>query len=157
MNGYANIICAVITPRDLSSKEGGSSVIDLLESYQWARPTHVGNCEPISEPYSDPSSALKHWSDPFLWQNLNNGLEGSVWLGRGVKHTCLYMNLNANTKSQMDQDAWLTFIRTACCTLRPDLSYLHLTTNRELEDSRIPYDYTYAIDRGLTTHDLEKG
>ena len=49
------------------------------------------------------------------------------------------------------------FLIDACSVLHADFGYIHLTTDKEMSDPSTPYDYTYAIDRGVTTHDLTKG
>jgi len=156
MKKYANITCGVLTPSDTSTIAHGKLILELLARHPWAAPTHLGNEEPIRELYTEVADGIRHWADPVLWKNKSSKAEGSVWFGKGKKHSCLYLNAEPK-QSIINQDLWISFLVDACDSLQADFGYIHLTTEQEMADPNILYDHTYAVDRGLTTHDLRKG
>jgi len=156
MKEHSNITCGILSPLDLSSSSHGSQVLELLSRYGWLIPTNIGNFEPIRGEYRGLADGLKAWKDPFLWKNTASKLKGSVWFGHGEQHSNLYLRLKPRRVSLI-QDDLVNFLIEACGVLRADMGYIHLTTHSEMEDKSIPYEYSYAIDTGLTTHDLRKG
>jgi hypothetical protein len=156
MKKYANIMCGILTPLDTTSAEKGKLILEALARHPWAAPTHVGNTEPIRNHYSGPGTCASNWADPFLWKNDSSKIEGAVWFGRGKKHSCLYIGGDPK-RTSFDQGKWINLLTDLCSALRADFGYIHLTTNEEMSDANIPHDCSYAVDRGLTTHDLNKG
>jgi len=156
MKEYANITCGILTPFDMTPVEKGGLIFELWSRHPWALPTHFGNVEPVRRRWTGVPDATIHWLDPFLWKNNISKVSGSVWFGRNQKHSCLYLNLKY-TNALSKHDDWVRFLTDACGVLKADIGYVHLTTSREMADPDIPYDCTYAVDRGLNTHDLRKG
>lgn len=156
MKPYSNITCAVLTGRDLTAKEEGKNFLTALMPFAWALPTVIGNSEPLREKYVGEQEALGHWQDPFLWKNTSTAVEGSVWFGHGNLHSCIYLHLKP-LGSMIRQEELTRFVSKVSQGFDADFGYIHLTTEREMADPAILRGLSYAVDTGLTTHDLIKG
>jgi hypothetical protein len=156
MKPYSNITCGVLSPLDLSSPEFATAILQLLARYAFISPTHAGNWEPLKDKYTEISGGISHWKNPFLWKNTRSGTTGSIWFGRGLSHSCIYVHASPHQSSASDPD-WVSFLIDACGLLEADIGYVHLTTQDEFADADIPYECTYAVNTGLTTTDLLRG
>lgn len=151
---YDNITCAALTRVDLSQL--GVQFFRLIQSFQFSAPTHVGTCEPINEIYRSESAALAYWGNPLLWRNTKTKTRGSVWMGEDSLHSCVYVQVRP-VSGRLDSDELLRFLGELGALLGADFGYIHYTTEVEWSHPESTYESVYAVDVGVTTHDLRLG
>jgi hypothetical protein len=134
----------------------GEKFFNALEPFVWAVPNIIGNSEPLREKYRNPQQALSLWHDPFLWKNSLRKAEGSVWFGHKKMHSCIFLHLKPGTHPVQQNEMTRCLVELSE-RFNADFGYVHLTTDREMVDPTLPHELNYAVDTGLTTHDLSKG
>jgi hypothetical protein len=139
---------------DLAVKR--TKFLELLEKFDITVPTHVGTEEPIRKEYHSISEAIEIWGDPFLWRSAKTKTRGSVWLGRGGKHSSVFISFSpARCLSRADD--LVAILRELGTMFEADLGYVHYTTDVEIGHPSTNYDAVHAVDIGVTGFDLRFG
>jgi len=145
-----------VTPNHISSKENGAWLFEtILSSLPDAMPERFGNYEPLEKRHIGEGTAdlLDSWANPFLWTRNKPRVYGSVWFGKGIRHSAIRMTLES---AGIDIHSAVSFLSEVAENIAVDFGYVYLFSIEELSD-RSRYRKLIPFRRGVKTADLMEG
>lgn len=143
----------VLTPASLSSRDAGEALLRrIVEAAPSVSPERYGNCEPIRMPFDvgQLDRVLESWRDPFLWRRSRPRTWGSVNLGKGLRHSDIY--ISSQIRQQVMKDL-LCLVEGLARETQADFAYVH----GKIREDPAMTNAVPSFGGGLTTHELRRG
>ena len=155
MARWKDLDIGFLVPRTLTPLEDGRRIMqlvhNLLPSYL---PYQFGSGEPLVQRMEDYNfdNLSQFMSRILIWKSKRSTAEGFLWLEcTQVSHSALYIS---GKSKFVDVSRAVTFLNDLCSIALPDLSYIHLYTEEELETR--PYEMCSPYRQGISTQIVRK-
>jgi hypothetical protein len=145
-----------LTPMNLSPRAAGDWLLaTILEFLPDAMPGRYGNYEPLAMVHHGDGvgSLVDSWANPFLWSRNSPRVRGSVFFGKGIRHSACQVTLDS---SKFEPELAIEFLMHVSSHLAVDFGYFYLFSDEELSD-RKRYKRLMPFRRGVVTTDLMEG